>query len=800
MKPATRLVILTQLFFLSGSSALAIELVFVKYLGYVFGTTAYAVSTVLAAFMAGLSLGNVIGGRYSERITRRLLWYGSLEFGVGLFALMSPLLFKGLAEFVGWIGNGLAESGHGIAWLTVLRFLLASLVVLPPTVAMGFSFPLLVRLIRDLPDLEGNIGRLYTINTFGAAVGTMACTYVIIGALGLSGTLVMVLGVNTLVFLGCLYLDRGDVERRTDPAAALPTVQGEMLDPDPTARTETEPHPADPFTQQWLSPAAIYLVAAVSGFVTLALEVLWSHLLATVVGTSTYAFGLVLAVFLVALALSGAIVSKIVGHLATRSVAMLLGLGLLLTGVSIIGSMSNWERASAIFELVGYFKPSFFGRELTRAAVVSWLIFVPSLAIGILFPTALCLQRLGKEQSSRRVGITYAVNTAGTIAGSMVTGFLLIEWLGSQGTMRLLGGTCTLLALPLLLVIERRLWRFLAVGVGLLCCYSYLYASPWDILRMTSGSNIYFAPGFDRSRHRLVHFVEDVHGGMTTVVRDKTENTLMTNGKFEGNNGRERLDQILVAAIPNLYVKSRDRALNIGIGTGQTASVLHSFGYRELDLVDISPNIVETSRRWFKDVHHGVFDEKNVHIRIRDGRNHLLLTRAKYDLISIELTSIWFASAGNLYSREFYELCRRHMTDDGIIQQWVQLHHIELDDIATIIATISTVFPEVDLWLGGHQGILVAGARLPAPNPEALRISSAHGRELLARSGIEDPKAILSHRLVPKEKMAGVLRAITRTPGRLSTDNSVALEYSTPHGNALDGAEETNLRAIRQAL
>jgi spermidine synthase len=798
MKPATRLFILTLLFFLSGSSALAIELVFVKYLGYVFGTTAYAISTVLAAFMAGLSLGNVMGGRYSERITRRLRWYGSLELGVGLFAVTSPLLFKGLAECVGWIGNGLTESDHGIAWLTLLRFVLASLVVLPPTVAMGLSFPLLVRFIRDLPDLEGNIGRLYTINTFGAAVGTTACTYVIIGALGLHGTLALVLGVNTLVFFGCLYLDRGDVEGRTDPAAARQTAQDEALVAD--AATAAEPSVPDRFAQQWLSPTAIYIVAAVSGFVTLAFEVLWSHLLATVVGTSTYAFGLVLAIFLVALAVSGAIVSKIVGRLATRSVAMVLGLGLLLTGVSVIGSMANWERASAVFDLVGYFKPSFFGRELTRAMVVSWLIFVPALTMGIVFPTALCLQRLGKEGSSRRVGITYAVNTAGTIVGSTVTGFLLIEWLGSQGTLRLLGGFCTLCALPLLLVIERRLWRFVALGVGLWCCGSYLYCTPWDIAKMTTGSNIYFAPGFDRSRHRLVHFVEDVHGGMTTVVSDKTENTLMTNGKFEGNNGPERLDQILVAAIPNLYVKSRDRALNIGIGTGQTASVLHSFGYRELDVVDISPNIVETSRRWFKDVHHGVFDEKNVHIRIRDGRNHLLLTQAKYDLISIELTSIWFAAAGNLYSREFYELCRRRMTADGIIQQWVQLHHIELDDIATIIATLGSVFPEVELWLGGHQGILVAGAHLPAPNPEALRISSAHGRELLVLSGLEDPNAILSHRLVPKDKMAGVLRAITRKPGRLSTDNSVVLEYSTPRGNALDGAEETNLRAIRQAL
>ncbi len=800
MKPATRLASLSLLFFLSGFSALTVELVFVKYLGYVFGTTAHAVSTVLAAFMLGLSLGNVIGGKYSERLTRRLRWYGSLELGVGLFALVAPLLFRGLGEFVGYLGSGLVDGQHGIAWLTLLRFLLASLVVLPPTVAMGISFPLLVRFIRDLPDLEGNIGRLYTINTLGAAIGTMLCTYVVIAAFGLFGTLLLVLGLNSLVFLGCWFLDRDPNGVRSDlvleikTSSTEPGVGSGALHSDPAAAT------ADPFAARWLSPSVLYCFAAVSGFVTLAFEVLWSHLLATVVGTSTYAFGLVLAIFLVALAASGAMVSKFVGRLPSRSVAAVLGFGLLATGATVAYSMANWERAGAIFELVGYFKPGFFGRELTRAVVVGWLIFPSALAMGILFPTALCLQRSGLEGSSRRVGITYAVNTAGTIVGSTITGFWLIERFGSQGTMRLLAGLVTLLALPVLLLIERRVLRFSAVGVGLWCCVSLVWHEPWDIARMTSGSNIYFAPGFDRNRHKLVHFVEDVHGGMTTVVSDRAENTLMTNGKFEGNNGPERLDQILIAAIPNLYVRSRVRALNIGIGTGQTASVLHAFGYRDLDAVDISPNIVETSRRWFKDVHNGVFDENNVHVRIRDGRNHLLLSQEKYDLISIELTSIWFASAGNLYSREFYELCRRRMTNDGVLQQWVQLHHIELEDIATIITTMQTVFPEIELWLGGHQGILVAGKHLPSPDPEALRIASAHGKELLALAGLEEPKAILTHRLVPKEKMAAVLAASTHKKGRLSTDNSVVLEYSTPRGNALEGAEERNLLAIRAAL
>jgi spermidine synthase len=523
-------------------------------------------------------------------------------------------------------------------------------------------------------------------------------------------------------------------------------------------------------------------------------------LLATVVGTSTYAFGLVLGLFLLALALGGAIVSRYLSRLSADQVLVALSFVLLGTAISIYYSLSLWEKASSVFELVGYFKPGFVAREWTRAVVVSWLIFVPAVMMGLLFPTALCLQRLDPKTSSRRVGITYAWNTVGTILGSTVTGFFWIGSWGSETTLKVLGGTLAVLAIPAAWFFSSwpRRVAFALVAMG--CLASFVGANSWDIGRMTTGANIYFAPGFDRSKHKIIDFVEDVHGGMTTVTFDGQVRTLMTNGKFEGNNGPERLDQVLFAVIPNLFVTERKRALNIGIGTGQTLKVLHAFGYERLDAVDISPNIVSSAKKWFGSVHQGVFDEPNVKVFYRDGRNHLLLNEARYDLISIELTSIWFASAGNLYSREFYELCRSRLRKNGVLQQWVQLHHIELEDIATIIQTMHSVFPEVELWLGGHQGILIGGEHLPEPNVHVLDQGSATWRSLLASAGLEQPRRVLLHRLIPRDKMTCVLRAITKRPGRFSTDDSLTLEYSTPRGNVLANAEEANLAAIHRAL
>lgn len=786
MTPKLRLLVLSLLFFLSGSSALLIELGFVKYLGYVFGTTAYAVSTVLAAFMLGLSLGNLWGGKLASRVKRRLRWYGCLEAGVGLYALLSPWLFSGLGKVVALLGRHLAEGESGLFWLTALRFLLASLLVLPPTVAMGMSFPLLVRFVRDQGNLEGNIGRLYTVNTLGAAVGTLVGTYWVFATFGLKGSLVLVAAVNVLVLLGCLWLDRREQQDEANHERESP----------PPFHTPA----GNPAELRWIASPLLYSLAAVSGFLTLGYEVIASHLLATVVGTSTYAFGLVLGLFLLALAMGGALVTRYLSRLDARSVAVALACVFLCTGITLAYSLSQWERAGNIFELSGYFKPGFAAREWTRAGVVVWLIFLPALFMGLLFPTALCLQRLDPKGSSRRVGIIYAVNTAGTILGSTWVGFSWISTYGSQLSLRLLAGLATLLALPLAFAF--RAWKsrvpfLLATAFGFAMV---LFAKPWDIARMTTGANIYFAPGYDPSSHHVVDFMEDVHGGMTTVTSDGQVRTLMTNGKFEGNSGPERLDQVLFAAIPNLFTLERERALNIGIGTGQTLKVLHAFGYQALDAVDISPNIVRSANKWFRDVHQGVFDEPNVKIFYRDGRNHLLLTQERYDLISIELTSVWFASAGNLYSREFYELCRERLKPNGVLQQWVQLHHIEARDIATIIYTMKQSFPDVELWLGGHQGILVGGRKLPEPDTRRLTEGSPAWRLLMQSAGLTEPKALLNHRLVAQGQMDRVLAALSTEPGRLSTDDSIVLEYSTPRGNVLEGAEARNLALVEKAL
>jgi spermidine synthase len=789
MRKPLRLALLYVLVGISGFSALAIELVYTKYLGYVFGTTAYAISTVLAAFMGGLALGNLWGGRLSLRVKNPVRWYGLLELVVGLFGLVSPLLFSGVRGIMGWLSPHLIALPAGSVSLTVLRFILASLVVLPPTIAMGTSFPLLVRWLTAYPSLGGRVARLYTVNTWGAAAGALLSAYVIIQGLGLFGTLVLVLGNNLAVcLLAWFVLGRED-------NASLPSVSE---DGGEEAGSPSHDHQND--EARWSSLLSVGTLAAFSGFVTLAFEVVWSHLLAVVIGTSTYAFGLVLGLFLLALGVGGWSAARFIAPLPPRKMMAALSGILVACAMLVIWLLPAWDKTGPLFELVGYSKPSFVAREGLRAAVAAMLIFLPACLMGMIFPITLVLQGTHRREIGRRIGSIYAINTFGTILGSTLTGFVLIQWLGSQDTLRLLAATLLLAGLGSFFTIQGR-HRQVAVGLGILWGVVELSTmEPWNVARLANGSNIYFAPGFDLERNRIVHFAEDVHGGLTAVVSDGELRTLLTNGKFEGNDGPERADQILFAVVPAAYPGPKQRALNIGIGTGQTLAVLRASGHPSLSAVDISPNIVAAARGWFQSINHNVLDAANTRVYFQDGRNYLQMSDERYDLIAIELTSVWFAGAGNLYSKEFYELCQQRLAKGGILSQWIQLHHITLEDVAAIIRTVHSVFPSVEMWMGGHQGMLIASDGPLRAEPSRVFGLGEEMQGLLRVAHIERQEDLARRLLVTADQMSEVLRRISRQPSRISTDDNLLLEYSTPQGNVLEDADVTNLKAIQDAV
>ncbi|AUX24756.1 spermidine synthase [Sorangium cellulosum] len=782
----SRFPLVAVLFFVSGATGLLYEVAFSKQLAYVFGATAYAVSTVLAAFMGGLALGAHLGGRHAAAARRPLVAYGVLEAIVGAICAVSPFLFEALTSaYVGVV----RAAPDSLALLTAARAALTALVVVVPTVAMGATLPVLSRILRaegapdgDAPPAEHDAARrlasLYAINTAGGAAGALSGAYVVLPHLGIRGALWSAAIANLL--LGAVAVAAGLRGPALGPAAAPPRApDARAAGAGPTAARAAAagaPRAPLPAATGPAEPAFLLLLAFASGFLVFAAEVVQTHLLALLIGNSAYAFGLMLAVFLVCLA-AGAARSP---ALARRHGDSALFRGLVAAALSLAATIPLWDQLPWLFAFAGEHVHGWAGREGVRALAALAILALPTLCMGLTFPLLLA-RAAAHADVAARVGRLTAANTLGTIAGSIITGYLLLPALGSERAL-----VAIALAFALLAVlaaaragVEPRRALALAAAAAVLAAL----APRWDMARMTSGANVYFAMG---PRPERLDFVrEDVHGGVTTVARRAGVTTLYTNGKFQGDDGPEMTAQRRFAHFPSLFVREPRSALVIGLGTGTTTGTLAAYPFARIDVAEISPAIVEASRRFFAGPSLGALDDPRVRLSLNDGRNELLVAQARYDLIAIELTSVWFAGAASLYSREFYELARSRLTAGGVLQQWVQLHHIRRRELAVVVRTMRSAFPHVALFVGGAQGILVASA-------EPLVASGARLAELEARPAVQATLAgarlpdLLDDLVASGEELDRFIADAAEDGGPIvSTDDNLYLEYATPKGNVL---------------
>lgn len=777
------------LFVASGATGLVDQLCFAKYLGYVVGATAHAVSAVLAAFMTGLALGAHLGGKLSPRIRRPLFAYGVLELVVAVAVALTPLGFRALTPVYASLAQAAPDS---LALLTVVRWLTALLLVVVPTTAMGATLPFLSRGIeaqyrsgernergeRSSAAAGGvrerRLAALYAANTLGGASGALLAAYVVLPAFGLTTTLLASAALSAVIGFVALRLGRGE---RTDAAAAA-SKAGRAVpleSPQHSQRSVLAPSKRD---RSLLAGFAFF-----SGAVVFASEVVFTHLLALIIGNSAYAFGLILAAFLSSLFV-GATLS---GWLRARLGESALPLGLAATGVTLLGTLPWWDDLPNLFASLGETVTSFEGREAVRGLAALAMLFVPTVLMGLTFP--LLLQRVaGYSGVGAWVGKLTAINTVGAVCGSLATGYLILPALGSEHTLVAIGiafAACALLAWPWA---QGQLARGLTLGGAAGAVALGALAPAWSLAELTSGANVYFE-GHQTQQH-LVSIREDVHGGVTTVTESEGVHTLYTNGKFQGNTGWEMNAQRFFAHYPSIFVSRFERALVIGLGTGTTLGTIAAYPWRTVDIVEISPAIVDAARRFFREPNRGVLDDPRVRLTLADGRNFLLVRPARYDLISMELSSIWFAGAANLYSDEFYRLVRTRLQDDGVFEQWVQLHHIRRRDFATIVNTLRRNFAEVALFYGGGQGILVA-------SQQPLRASRERLRKLEERQDIRETEPsgrplsdLIEDVLVVGKGLDAFLAESAREAGEpmealVSTDDNLYLEYATPRGNTL---------------
>ncbi len=779
---------LMVMFFVSGALALVYETVFGKLLSYVFGVTAFATSTVLASFMAGLALGGFALGRLADRVRRPLVGYAVLELLVGLYCLSVPTLF-------GWIDAAYAAAYHrfgmSLTALTGLRFTLSFLMILLPTFLMGGTLPMMARFaVRTESEIGRRVTWLYAMNTLGAAVGTLVCTYLLMPNLGIDRIIQFAAIGNALIFLWALA-EHARVSGRPPETVAPPEEAVQVVAP-------KQEGPA-------ISGRVLLLGAGLSGLVTLGYEVVWTHVLAQLVGTSVYAFGIMLFSFLVGLSLGAAYVTRVVTHDAA-SRRFLVTSQLIAAGLVVV-TMPLWELAPEVFRGVGRLMErgtvprTFAIMESTRFLTSFALLIGPTFFLGCAFPLLIRLYGTRVRVLGGSIGRMYFVNTLGAIVGSVAAGFLLLPLLKSQPTVRLLAGVNVAMAALFwwALTTPRGKWH----GIGVLVVGAGIWLMPsWDLLRMNRGANVLFTDNQMAASGELEFHAEDLHGGVTAVTRWQTERCLWTNGKFEGNNTWEKIPQQHFAHYPCIYANGFERAITIGLGTGCTLGAMTAYPFERIDVCELSPNIARAARELFTDVNFGCLDnDDRVRLHVIDGRNHLRLHDDQYDVISVQVSSIWFAGAANLYNREFYELCRSRLKPDGVMQQWVQLHHQTARDLAVTLRTARQVFDHVRLFTCGQGVIVLSNRPLVADYGRVAELSARpRMRDMLSGFKAKTLFAILGTQIMDTEAIDRFLADAETGAGAatvVSSDFYPYLEYATPRNNALTDQE---MAAFQEAL
>ena len=780
------------LFFASGAAALAYQVLFAKELALVFGSTATATFTVLATFLGGMALGSLLGGGLANRTRRPLATYAFVELGIAVYCVLTPKLFVGVQTLYLAAAGDIAPDA---ASLVFLRVAMGALVLLLPTVLMGATLPLLAQALAPAGDRMGmRVAWLYFANTAGAAVGALLTAYLIIPALGGHRTTLIAAVLNLLVALGALEL------AKRVPADGAPSGQTDDRSSSGT---------------QHYAPSArrlALLTLGVGGLLSLGLEVVYVHMLSIVAGNSVYAFGLMVATFLFGLSMGGEAARRYM-RLPSCDPVQALAFSLLGLSATVAVGAHGWNAIPDYFaSYAGYpLELGFSAREAIRGLVCAVLMVPPTLFIGAAYAFGMDIATSESRGSTAvQLGRAAAANTTGNIAGVLLFGFVLLPRWGGLGASVWIA--ISALALAALTVAMGRPRRIKGLAVAFVLCglsVGVAQRTSLDYEALSSGANVYFQP---QNFGQVIDHAESIDGGLTTVARSEGPKgatlTLLTNGKFQGNDsfGGEMQAQIGFAMAPLLHTERRDRALVIGYGTGVTSRVLSDAGFKSLEIAELSGDIVRLADRHFSAVNDRVSSRPGVRMNLTDGRNLLLLRPDRYDLISIEITSIWFAGAASLYNKEFYQLARSRLQADGVLQQWVQLHRLSPMDILSVVSTLRSEFRYVSLYVMGGQGILVASnsAARAEPSPAAIeRLQQQPGlapmREVLGRPAASLP----ADRLLDP---AGVDRLLAdATPvisAWWSTDNNMLLEYQTPKANVNDPAKSyaANLAWLQRAV
>ena len=704
--------VLLVLFAASGCSALIYEIVWYQLLQLAIGSTAVSMGVLLATFMGGLCIGSLALPRLTSRGWHPLRVYAWLEAGIGIFGLLAlvtlPLINR---VYIAGLASGLPGM--------LLRGILAAACMLIPTILMGASLPAISRWIEATPEGVSWWGILYGGNTAGAVVGcllagfyllrvhdTYIATYWAAALNGVIALLSFALASRVPASSGASTIEAlGEGSQNEAKAEGLHNAKAEDLH---NAQAEASTYP-------------VYLTIAISGACALGAEVVWTRLMGMLLGATVYVFSIILAVFLIGLAIGSGLAAMLLRSATSHSLAMRLArsrralgwsqifaaFGIAWTAYMIADSLPYWPIDVMLTKSPWHM----FQLDMARSL---WAILPATLFWGASFPLALgaaqgvaAQNNLEQQDHGRTVGAVYAANTLGAIAGALGVSLVLVPWIGTQNSQRVLLIASALGAL-VALAPELRTTRMTPTAIRVSLA---LAASGWLALHMDAvpGKLIAYGRQMPRlSQESEIIYVAEGRNSSVAIGRWLNGATeIDVNGHIEATT--EPFDmslQRMVGHLPGVLHPNPKSVLGIGFGAGVSAGTFTRYpGIEKITICEIEPVIPPISTRYFAKENYEVFRNPKTHVVFDDARHFLMTTNEKYDIIASDPLDVFVKGTAGLYSKEYFEAVKRHLNPGGYFTLYVPLYESDRITVQSELATFFDAFPNATVWGNTRDGL-----------------------------------------------------------------------------------------------
>ena len=684
------------LFTVSGFAGLVYESIWTHYLKLFLGHAAYAQSLVLVVFMGGMAAGAAWCGRISERLSNPLAGYALAEAIIGVLALGFHALFVAATD---WSHNALLPL-FGNEWAALgAKLAVSCLLILPQSVLLGMTFPLMsAGLARAHPAAAGeSIAMLYFTNSLGAAAGVLASGFVLIGWVGLPGTL-RVAGVLNLLLAAAVWL-------LAHPLPILKRVPGEER-----------------------GARLLLVVALFTGLASFVYEIVWIRMLSLVLGASTHSFELMLSTFILGLALGGLAVRRRVDRTATPE--RLLGWVQVAMGLAALMTLPLYDFTFGLMEALmkglARSETGYFLFNLSGQAIAALVMLPATFCAGMTLPliTAALLRRGAGEAA---IGRVYAANTVGAIVGVLLAVHIGLPLVGLKGA--LIAGCVVDLALGLVLLrtFQQKAWRPAAAAcAGVILAVGL--AVELDANKMTAG--VFRHGELSASRDAEILYRKDGKTATVHLVKYPEAVSLRTNGKSDGSinldrdgeRGTDEITMVLTGALPLALRPQIKTAAVIGIGTGLTThTLLQSLAIERVDTVEIEAAMAEAARG-FMPRNSGAFADPRGSVVIDDAKTFFSTHARRYELIISEPSNPWVSGVSSLFTREFYRRVRQHLTPEGMLVQWIQLYEIDPALVASVMRALGETFAHYAVFAASDHDLLIVAGSAPLPLPARAEV------------------------------------------------------------------------------